>query len=741
MADVNSVLPPALDSNIVDVAAGVYGLALKEDGTPVSWGFNNYVPNGRLLADEGLKVAKIISGRHEELWGIKADRTVVAISQNHLPMCPFPNWTGVIDIAPQAINSDCRSWGYGFVLFEDGRVESYGLNNGQPVIVAPGAQGSKALVAADHSALVLKNDGTLFGWSSLNGDTNTDVWGASLIPPASATNVVAIAAGPFHYLALRADGQVVAWGSLPGGVEVPQDLTDVVQIAAGFRHSLALKRDGTLVAWGDTRAVGIMPGDRGVKVATADEDFYLVHKDGTVGHLGSAKIPLGLTNIVDIQTDPNGFVLALTSDGTVTSWNSGSTPVEEGLHDILAVADGGANFAGSTLNVVLRSDHTLHTWGGYQSALQQPDGFPNEHVFEGYPGVRSIHAGAGNVIAVLENGEVRVWSGGLVTPPPGLTDVVQAQIGGAHALALKADGTVVAWGNPIGGLPPVAEWTNMLKVAAGSVFCAGCRWVTGSLGLRADGTVAGWGSYATPPLSGIFEISTSGYNSAALALPPDPPTISSFCPPSANAGETVRLSGAGFLPVTEVRVNGLSAEFTRDFNFGLNVKIPSGATSGKVEVTSPYGVVLTETNVVVPNGLSPIQTWRTLNFGDAAEAGDAADDADPDSDGMVNLHEYFLHTNPRKAGEPVHVRARRVLEANGQRYFEFSIRRYALASDVTLHYEFKLDLTEAWKPFTGEVADASVESLGECQSENVLKRAVLPPNTTRFYLRYYITRP
>ena len=32
--------------------------------------------------------------------------------------------------------------------------------------------------------------------------------------------------------------------------EVPVGLSDVVSVAAGYGHSLALKRDGTVAAWG-----------------------------------------------------------------------------------------------------------------------------------------------------------------------------------------------------------------------------------------------------------------------------------------------------------------------------------------------------------------------------------------------------------------------------------------------------------------------------------------------------------
>src|SRR5439155_12786942 len=76
--------------------------------------------------------------------------------------------------------------------------------------------------------------------------------------PASATNVVAIYAGGFHGVALRADGTVVVWGNQPrdvgirpgGALQPPADLSNVVSVAAGDSFNVALRSDGRLVGWG-----------------------------------------------------------------------------------------------------------------------------------------------------------------------------------------------------------------------------------------------------------------------------------------------------------------------------------------------------------------------------------------------------------------------------------------------------------------------------------------------------------
>jgi hypothetical protein len=65
------------------------------------------------------------------------------------------------------------------------------------------------------------------------------------------SNVVAIAAGHLHSLALTDEGQVVGWGhNWYGETTMPTGLGNVVAIAAGEHGSLALQADGRPVAWG-----------------------------------------------------------------------------------------------------------------------------------------------------------------------------------------------------------------------------------------------------------------------------------------------------------------------------------------------------------------------------------------------------------------------------------------------------------------------------------------------------------
>ncbi|PAW84588.1 MAG: hypothetical protein B9S33_11330 [Pedosphaera sp. Tous-C6FEB] len=72
--------------------------------------------------------------------------------------------------------------------------------------------------------------------------------------------------------------------------------------------------------------------------------------------------------------------------------------------------------------------------------------------------------------------------------PAGLTNATAVAAGWQHALALRVDGSVVAWGdNSFGQTNVPANATNVVAIAAGGNTC---------LALRADGTVVEWGGLA-----------------------------------------------------------------------------------------------------------------------------------------------------------------------------------------------------------------------------------------------------
>ena len=91
-------------------------------------------------------------------------------------------------------------------------------------------------------------------------------------------------------------------------------------------------------------------------------------------------------------------------------------------------------------------------------------------------------------MALKADGTVVAWGfndHGQTNVPLGLSNVVAVGTGDYHSLAVKADGTVVAWGwNNYGQTNVPAGLTNVIAVTGGGDH---------SLALKADGTVVAWG--------------------------------------------------------------------------------------------------------------------------------------------------------------------------------------------------------------------------------------------------------
>jgi alpha-tubulin suppressor-like RCC1 family protein len=287
------------------------------------------------------------------------------------------------------------------------------------------------------------------------------------------SQVVSVAGGDDHSLALRSDGTVWAWGNngwgqLGNGTYTRSltptqvsGLTNVKAIAAGSLHNLAVKSDGTVWAWG-------------------------------FNYFGQVRI------------GPSG------DRGNVLS------PVQVmGLAGVISVAAGGYT------SVALKSDRTVWAWGydgqgqlGNGTSDEGPHGTPTK--VRNLSTAVAIAAGVSHALALLADGRVLAWGDnqtselGTTTtsqcgayhspcsPVPvavgGLTGVTAVAGGWGNSLALKSDGTAWGWGNDgygelgngkaqlFGGVknPVKATVQNVVAIAAGASW---------SLWLRSDGTI------------------------------------------------------------------------------------------------------------------------------------------------------------------------------------------------------------------------------------------------------------
>ncbi|WP_310391749.1 hypothetical protein [Hymenobacter sp.] len=300
-----------------------------------------------------------------------------------------------------------------------------------------------------------------------------------------------VAAGESHSLALRADGTLWAWGannysqlgngnttgrSLPAPVAAPVAAapgTRWTSIASRSSHALAGRSDGTLWAWGYNDYGNLGDGTLTTRVSPV---LVPVPAGAAVGTTWG-------------QVATNYHTLALRSDGTLWAWglnNVGQLGDASTAARLAAVAvpTPAAAAAGTTWTKVdvgrdhslaLRSDGTLWAWGG-------------------------------NAYGQLANGT----PAGLATPRAVVTPAGAAAgttwtdfaAGYYFSLGLRSDGTLWAWGyNPYGQLGDASTTSSLVPVAVvtpGTVG-AGTRWTRVAAGndhalaLRSDGSLWAWG--------------------------------------------------------------------------------------------------------------------------------------------------------------------------------------------------------------------------------------------------------
>lgn len=346
-------------NDAIAVAAGEhFSLSLQSNGTLFAWGGNDY---GQL-------------GNNTSGYNTRSSSPVQVVGAY------VSTFTGNVAIASGAYHSlalrcDGTVWSWGrnnFGQLGDGTTQDHSTAN--PVVNADGSplSGIVAVSAGALYSLALRADGTVWAWgANSSGQLGNGVTNSIANPrPTQASNltqVVGIAAGTLHGLALRADGTVFAWGndgngqlgdgnggggtsghdsSIPTqvkGVAGSGFLKDVTALAAGAAHSLALLTDGTLVSWGGNSAGQLGNGaggngnnaaDSNVPVVVSNLIGVLAINGGDSGHsLAIQDQPIAVPDRFRAAVDagpsltPPPGVLANDSDnGSPLSATSASTP-------------------------------------------------------------------------------------------------------------------------------------------------------------------------------------------------------------------------------------------------------------------------------------------------------------------------------------------------------------------------------------------------------------------------------
>ena len=241
------------------------------------------------------------------------------------------------------------------------------------------------------------------------------------------------------FAAIKSDGSVVSWGSVStdGGKDVVRyERKGGFQQVFSNRHAFAaIGSGGKLIAWGD--------GERGGDQRNVAGDL----QDG-----------------VERVFSTRRSFSALKSDGSVVSWGQ---DLEGGDNSLVAeqLGSGVVNlFSTGTSMAALKSDGSVVTWG-----LSTKD--PRSASLGGDIDTGSPRGGDSTAVAdQLKNGVVDIFSSRY------------------SFAALKNDGAVVAWGDPLRG-GDTGSSQRRLKRGVESIASTG----TSFAALKSDGSVVTWG--------------------------------------------------------------------------------------------------------------------------------------------------------------------------------------------------------------------------------------------------------
>ena len=147
--------------------------------------------------------------------------------------------------------------------------------------------------------------------------------------------------------------------------------------------------------------------------------------------------------------------------------------------------------------------------------------------------------------------------------------------------------------------------------------------------------------------------------------------------------------------------------------------------------TDAAGNAATDT-VAVTYSQPPSQFWRLEHFGTADASGNAADLADPDEDGLVNMVEFFLNGNPNSSAG---VSLPTVGIENGDLTLTYT-RNKAAMTELAFAVEASLSLAGPWgtSGVTEEVLSETITI------EQIKSRLPTGPDSAK-YLRLRIVRP
>ena len=312
----------------------------------------------------------------------------------------------------------------------------------------------------------LKPDGTVWTWGGYRSTATSQYFQTSpqqVVGPNNQgflTGIIAATGNYYQFVTLKSDGTVWTWGDNSYGqlgvgdvssVSTPvrvvglygnSILRNIIAVASGQQHSIALKSDGTLYSWGNNYYGALGNSNYTTYYATSSQVPIPVMGPGGAGVLAGVKaIAAGAFHSVALKSDGTVWTWGDNSDGQLGNSaiiNKSLTPVQVvGPNSIGFLTNIVAIAAGDYHTVAMKSDGTVWTWGydndgelgngthtlSYGTQQMTPVQVLNMDGSGPLTGVKAIAAGGKHTLALLRapttvSGIVtmRDWLGSLQQP-------------------------------------------------------------------------------------------------------------------------------------------------------------------------------------------------------------------------------------------------------------------------------------------------------------------------------------
>ena len=259
-------------TDIIAVQGGAsHSLALKSDGTVWSWGNNGSGQLGNNSTDSSL-VPIQIPGLNDIVKIVSGNSFNIAVDNDSIVWMRGTNYAGQINgiISDKLFPIQTHS---SIIDITAGQAHTIVLNNDSTILVwnngitAMNLSGIFKVFAGDKHFFAFKDDGSIWAWGDNQygqlGDGTIIDKPITPVQITGLTNVISIAGGQRHSMALRSDGTVWTWGWNGLGqlgnntlideltpIQVP-GLDSVVEISAGTHHCIAKRSDSTIWVWGN----------------------------------------------------------------------------------------------------------------------------------------------------------------------------------------------------------------------------------------------------------------------------------------------------------------------------------------------------------------------------------------------------------------------------------------------------------------------------------------------------------